>query len=177
MITNSKVFHLYLSTIITGPTSNLVVPLNSTNLNNVSWQVDWNSLFRGWNKQYKRCCVRYQLISTSFTATSTDWENYNGVLCCNLPSDAGSSTNFGTALGLYSPLDCPTTGTTTHCILSNTLANVQGVDILMPQSNSIFTITWLKPSGSMALNSNTLYDYEILLQFELSEPIPESIVF
>lgn len=171
-----RVFHLWLSTKVTSPTNNLVVPLTSitsTSLNSVSWQVDWDSLFRGWNKKYRRCNVKFQLNSESFTASAGDWENYQGVLTCNLASDAGSSTNFGTALGLYYPIDCPTTGTTTHCFTLNTLSNQQGVDLIVPQSNQIFTISWLRNSANLGINTLALVDYEVLFQFELSEPFDE----
>jgi hypothetical protein len=173
MTPETKIFHLYLSTLITAPVSNLVVPLNNTSLANVSWQVDWDSLFRGWNKKYKRCNVKLKLQTQSWTANANDWETFTGVLVCNLPSDTGSSTNWGTALSLYSPEDCPTTGTSTHCITINTFGHQQGVDILIPQANSIFTLTWLKPNGSLAITAQALTDYQVLIQFELSSPIEE----
>jgi hypothetical protein len=174
MTPETKIFHLYLSTLITAPVSNLVVPLNNTSLANVSWQVDWDSLFRGWNKKYKRCNVKLKLQTQSWTANANDWETFTGVLVCNLPSDTGSSTNWGTALSLYSPEDCPTTGTSTHCITINTFGHQQGVDILIPQANSIFTLTWLKPNGSLAITAQALTDYQVLIQFELSSPIEET---
>jgi len=168
-----KVFTLWLSTRITGPSSNLAVPLNTANYNNISWQVDWDSLFRGYNKKYRRCNVKFQLHSDTFEANVNDWETFQGVLTCNLPSDAGSSTNFGTALGLYSPTDCPTTSTTVHCFVLNTLANQQGVDVLIPQNNSLFNIRWVQYTGVMDLETTTNFNYQILLQFELSSPIEE----
>jgi hypothetical protein len=175
-----KIFHLYLSTLITAPVSNLVVPIttiSATTLPNVSWQVDWDSLFRGWNKKYRRCNVKLYLQTQSFSASNNDWENFSGVLVCNLPSDAGSSTNWGTALSLYNPTDCPTTGTTTHSIVVNTLGQQQGVDILIPQANSIFTLTFLKPNGSLAISAQAIPDYQALIQFELSSPIEEPVPF
>ena len=170
-----KVFHLWLSTRITTPKSNLVVPLNIAAKNNCTWQVDWDSLFRGWNKKYRRCTVKFQLNSDSWTASGSDWESYNGVLVCNLASDTGSTTNFGTALGLIAPIDCPTTGTTTHCYTVNTLGQQQGADVIVPQSNTMFTISYVSYIGDLGLISSTIYDYQILLQFELSEPIVDNL--
>lgn len=170
-----RVYHLWLSSKITSPTSNLVVPLNNTGssaLNNLSWSVDWDSLFRGWNKKYKRCTVKYQLNMDSFTGVSTAWETLNGVLVCNLASDSGSSTNGGTALGLYYPQTNPTGGST-HCMAVNYLGNQNGVDIIVPQSNSIFTLSFMKSTGAYGLNTTTMGDYQILLEFELSEPIED----
>jgi hypothetical protein len=178
MIPETKVFHLYLSTLITAPVSNLVVPLttiSTTTTPNVSWQVDWDSLFRGWNKKYRRCNVKLYLQTQSFSASANDWETFSGVLVCNLPSDAGSSTNWGTALSLYNPADCPTTGTTTHSIVINTLSNQQGVDVLIPQANSIFTLTFLKPNATLDITAQAIPSYQVLLQFELSEPIDDTV--
>lgn len=168
-----KVFHLYLSTKITSPTSNLVVPLQTptaTTLAYLSWLVDWDSLFKGENKNYKRCSVKFQLNSDSWTALSTDWETMNGILATNLASNAGSSTNWGTVLGMVYPIDTPTTNTTTHCFSINTLSNQNGVDIIPPTSNSTLQLLWLKSSGAMGYMTNLL-DYQIILQFEFSEPI------
>lgn len=176
MATNVKIFHLWLNTKLTTPATNLAVPItnvSATTLNNVSWMVDFDSLFRGWNKKYKRCNVKFQLNSDTWTASGTDWETYNGILAFNLPSDAGSSTTNGTALGLIQPVDCPTTGTSTHCYFVSTLSNQQGVDILVPQSNQIFTISFLRNTTVMNLITTSLPDYQILFQFELSEPIEE----
>jgi hypothetical protein len=168
---SSKVFHLWLSSSITAPANNLVVPINNSGasaLNNLSWMVDWDSLFRGWNKKYKRCTVKFQLNMQSFTGVSTAWNTLNGVLTCNLPSDAGSSTNMGTALGLYYP-QTNLTGGTTHVIAVNYLDNQNGVDILMPSTNSLFTLSFMR-QDQVALNTTTIADYQILLQFELSDP-------
>jgi hypothetical protein len=168
-----KVYHLYLSTKITAPTSNLVVPLttpSSATLPSLSWLVDWDSLFKGENKKYRRCSVKFQLNSDSFSASAGDWETYNGILACNLASNAGSATNYGTLLGMVYPIDCPTTSTTTHCFFLNTLSNQNGVDIIPPSSNSPLQISWLKYSGAMGYMTGIL-DYQIILQFELSDPI------
>jgi hypothetical protein len=178
---SAKVFHLWLSTKLTSPASNLAVPLNNTGatkLNNISWMVDWDSLFRGWNKKYKRCSVKFQLNMDSFTGISTAWETLNGVLVCNLASNTGSSTNGGTALGLYYPITNPTGGTT-HCMALNYLGNQNGVDIIVPQDNAVFTLSFsgINTSGQLHLNNTTIGDYQILLQFELSEPIQEPLPF
>lgn len=171
----TKVFHLWLSSAITAPANNLAVPLNNTGasaLNNLSWRIDWDSLFRGWNYKYKRCSVKFQLNMQSFTGVSTAWNTLNGVLVCNLPSDAGSSTNMGTALGLYYPTTNPTGGTT-HCMQLNYLGNQNGVDILVPNTNSILTLSFMR-QDQINLNTTTISDYQILLQFELSEPIEQA---
>jgi hypothetical protein len=101
------------------------------------------------------------------------------VLVCNLASDAGSNTNGGTALGLYYPITNPTGGSN-HCMELNYLGNQQGVDIIVPQNNAIFTLSFMTVSsstGQFQLNTTTIADYQILLQFELSEPIDEQATF
>lgn len=177
-MSDTRVFHLWLSTSITSPTSNLAIPLQTgaTRLNNMSWQVDFDSLFRGWNKKYRKCSVKYQLNMQSFTGVSTAWETLNGVLACNFGSDAGSSTTMGIVLGLYYPVTNPTGGTT-HCMALNTLGQQVGVDIIVPTSNQVFTLSFLKSTGDGALNTTTIGDYQILLQFELREPIQENPTF
>lgn len=174
-----RVYHLWLSTKITATNAptNPVVPvipasIGATNVNSVSWQVDWDALFKGYNKKYKRCSVKFQLNSDSFTATSTDWEVYNGVLVCSLASNSTGQTISGTPLGLINPTDCPTTGTTTHCFTLNTMGYQQGVDVLLPSGNTFFNLAWYR-SDRTSLITNSLVDYQILLQFELSEPFDE----
>lgn len=176
----SRVFHLWLSTYITSsstPGNSQVIPvipatLTTTNQNQITWQIDWDSLFKGENKNYKRCNVRLKLNSESWTAAAGDWESYNGVLTCNLASNSVGNTTFGTPLSLFSAEDAPTTGTTTHCIQINTLGHVFGTDINVPTGNSYFTISWYKQTF-LELLAVPVYDYQILLQFELTDPIEQ----
>jgi len=175
-----RVYHLWLSTKVVAANAPAGIPitpvtpatLTTTNTNNVTWQVDWDNLFKGYNKKYRRCSVKFQLNSDSWTAAAGDWETYNGVLTCSLQSNTTGITTYSTPLGLYYAVDCPTTGTTTHAIVLNTLSNQQGVDVLVPTGNSYFTLSWYR-SNLIALTGASIYDYQILLQFELSEPFDE----
>lgn len=182
MTTNKKVFHLWLSTKLQSPVGNLAVPITQTailaSVNSVAWNVDFDSLFRGWNKKFKRCSIRFSLKSDSWTSSALDWENYQGVLTITLPSDTGSTTNFGTALGLIFPSDVPTTGTSLHCYNISTLGNQEGADVLVPQSNQIMTINFVRNGQTMGLIEypQDIPDYQIMLLFELSEPIEEQLV-
>ena len=180
----TRVYHLWLTTRIVGSNGNAgnpVIPvspaiISSANVNNVSWQVNWDDLFKRENKNYKRCTVRFQLNSVGFTRTDTDWGTYNGVLTCNLQSSSVGTTTFGTPLGLIYPIDnpCAPAGNDTRAFFLNTLDKVQGVDVLVPSGNSYFTLSWYN-SNNVSLMT-PLYDYQILLQFELSEPIEPTIV-
>lgn len=171
-----RTFNLYLSTMLTSPTSNYVIPVNKSNLSSVTWNVDFENLFRGWNKKYKRCTLRFFLNTTSWAAVATDWETFNGYLTCNLPSVAGSSTVNGTMLGLVYPADCPTTGTATHCMSVSTLGNQQGVDIMMPQGVQNVTLQFYRDADVAAGTTfmANMVDYQIQILFELSEPIEGS---
>lgn len=164
-----QTYTLYLSTLITAPTSNLVVPLNITDIGNAVWQVDFRSLFNGDNKKYKRCSVRFNLQSSTWTAAAADWANYCGYLSINLPSNYISTTGKGSILGLIYPQDCPTTSSTVHCYQVNTMGHQQGVDINMPGDNQLLNIQFLNDDSFNTIG--TLPDYQLLLQFELSEPI------
>lgn len=182
----SRVFHLWLSTYISSsevPAGNPVVPiipavLTTTNQNQITWQIDWDNLFKGENKKFKRCNLRLKLNSQSWTAAAGDWESYNGVLTCNLASNSSGTTTTGTPLALFAPEDAPTTGTTTHVIVINTLAHQFGADVIVPTGNSFFTISWYKQTF-LELLAVPVYDYQVLLQFELYDPIePETkIIF
>jgi len=174
----SRVFHLWLSTYITSSSTTgtaQVIPvipatLTTTNQNQVTWQINWDSLFQGENKKYKRCNVRFKLNSQSWTAGGTDWDTYNGVLTCNLASNATGDTTFGTPLAIFSPEDAPTTGTSVHVIQMNTLNHQFGTEVQVPTGNSFFTISWYKQTF-LELMAVPIYDYQILLQFELCDPI------
>lgn len=174
----SRVYHLWLSTYISSagaPAGSPVVPvlpasLTTSNQNQITWQIDWDNLFKGDNKKFKHCNLRFKLNSQSWTATGTDWDTYNGVLCCNLASNSSGTTTYGTPLSLFAPEDCPTTGTTTHCIQINTLAYQFGADVIVPTGNSYFTISWYK-QDFVELMGVPIYDYQVLLQFELYDPI------
>jgi hypothetical protein len=161
------VYTVYLSTQVTSPTSNLVVPLDKNNLSNCAWRIDFDNLFGGKNKEYSNCRVRYNLISNSFTAStpaSTDWINYSGYLAISLPSSYNANTTNGTILGMIYPIDCPVTGTGIHCIQVSTLSEC-GVDINVPIGVQQVNIALIN-DDSMSFMT-TFQEYQILLSFEL----------
>ena len=165
-----RTYNLYLNTLITSPASNAIVPINITNKANAQWNVDFRTLFNGAHEKYRRCSVRFSMQSESWAASGTDWENYSGYLAISLPSIFGSSTTTGTLLGLINPIDCPTTGTTTHCYQISTLSDAQGVDIVIPTSNQLLNVMFVA-DDSFGLIASTMPNYSLLLQFEFSEPV------
>lgn len=162
-------YQLYLSTLITSPASNNIVPINVTNKANVTWQVDFKSLFGNDYGNYSRCSVRCHLVSTPWSSTSTDSQSNDGYISLNLPSTFCASTSKGTPIALLysSPATNTTAGTFSYYNV-NTLGNNQGTDINMPSQNQFLNIQLLGNDSFSAVSS---YDYSILLQFELSEPI------
>jgi len=160
------VYTLWLSTQITTPVTS-VVPIDQSNLAKASWRVDFDSLFRKENYNYKYCRVRYNLIGESFTASSPaggDWTNYNSYLAVSLPSSFNSLTTSGTVLGLVFPQDSPITGTGVHCIISNTM-NEYGVDINVPTSTQVLTVTFM--NWITNLPNDVMQNYQVLFAFEL----------
>lgn len=161
------IFTLYLSTLITSSTTsntNNVIPINKTNLANVTWNIDWKNIFKGNEDKYKFCRVRYYLMSQSFAAAGGNYNSFTGFLACNLASTYHSSP-VGTILNLLSCQDCPTTGTSTHCIINNYLSDC-GVDINIPSIyNQTLTLSFYNDDAFNFISN--MPEYQILLTFEL----------
>jgi len=161
------IYTLYLSTQITSPTSNAVVPLDKSNLSNCSWRVDFDNLFGGKNKEYSYCRVRFNLISNTFTASvpaTTDWLNYSGYLALSLPSSYNANTTTGTILGMLYPIDCPITGTGVHCLQVSTLSEI-GVDINVPTGVQQLNVGMINDDAMSYMT--TFQEYQLMLAFEL----------
>lgn len=163
------VYTLYLSTLISSPTSNYVVPIDKTNLANVAWRVDWKSLFGKDIYDYKYCRVRYSLAGETFTASTppaTDWTNYNGYLTVSLPSTFNGVNTNGTILGLIYPQDSPISGTGVHCVLSSTMSE-SGVDINISGLTDVSQLNIGLMSWSTNQPLTTMQNYQLLLSFDL----------
>jgi hypothetical protein len=166
------VYTLYLSTLISSPTSNNIVVLNKNNLSNVSWRVDWDSLFHGEQNKYKFCRVRFFLMGEAFTASTpatNDWNNYSGYLTVSLPSMFNASTTLGTILGLIHPIDNPITGTGNHCMFINNLSEC-GVDINISglsgvQQLNVGLLSWSTAASPQYIT--TMQEYQLLLTFDV----------
>lgn len=163
------VYTLYLSTQITSPATNIIVPVNKTNLANVSWNIDWDNLFRKENYLYTNCRVRFQLVTNKWSASAgnTDWDDYQGYLGCSLPSSYNATTTNNTILGMIFPTDVYTiTASTSHAYVISSLSDV-GVDINMPKYNSIFNLQFRNTNTQSFISSTIMPEYQILLTFEL----------
>lgn len=162
------VYSLYLSTLASSPASNQGVPTNRTNPNNVTWNINWDDVFRYENYKHKRCRVRLKLQTDSWVGVGTDWTTFIGYLTCNLASATSGFSSYGTVLTTVTPVDVPTSPTNSklHCIVLDTTSE-SGIDVVMPTGNQNFNLRFNK----MALDSGTLtsnvVDYQIVLFFEL----------
>lgn len=164
-----KSYQLYLSTLVTSPTSNNIVPIDISNKANATWQVDFRSLFGNDMGKYRRCSVRVQLHSASWNATNTDENTYDGYLTLSLPSTSSASTSKGVPVALMNP-SLATYSTTPQSFYNvSTLGNVLGTDINMPSENQLLNIQVLNNDSFNTMA--TMPDYQILIQFELSDKI------
>jgi hypothetical protein len=167
---SSKIYTLYLSTLITTPVNNLVVPINKTNLANVSWLIDFNGLFNGDQHKFRRCTMRHKLTSEGWVGADGNWEAYTGILCCTLPSSFTASTTNGTVLGLLYPTTLPTGGTR-HCYVSDTFGDQNGVEINMPSGVVPVSFSIYNDDAMTFINNPSAPNWQILIHFELSDPI------
>lgn len=164
-----KSYQLYLSTAIATPSSNNIVPINVSNKGNATWQVDFRSLFGlDWGK-YRRCTVRVQFHSATWATNQTDENVYDGYLSINLPSMSCASTSKGTPIALISPTFSIINTAAASYYSVSTLGNVQGTDINMPSENQLLNIQFMNTDSFT--NIATIPDYQMLLQFELSDRI------
>ena len=162
------VYSLYLSTLIAGPAGNPVVALDDSNLSAVRWGVNWDTLFREEQKNYKFCRVRFQLNSDSFARADTDFTVYSGFLACSLVSRYSGTGPYATPLGIIYPTENPTSPPTgsnnTHCIQIDTLSQV-GVDISMPVGQQDLTLYFYNDDALTLINN--FPNYAIFMTFEL----------
>lgn len=166
----SRTYQLYLSTQITIPASNNVVPVDITNKANGIWQVNFKTLFGNNYNKYKRCSVRALLISEKWASADTDVNNYSGYLAINLPSVSSSFTTLGTPIMLLTPSKALSVNASAlSCYNCSTMDAAQGVDINLPSENQYMSIQFCN-NDSFSLMT-TVPDYQIMFQFELSEPI------
>jgi hypothetical protein len=144
-----------------------------TNLNQVSWNINFDDLFKGDNEKYKNCRVRYNLISTVWIAGTDEWGAYAGYLTCNLPSSKQLTQSYsGTALGLIYPTRVGGLNNGGDYTISNAfnISTLQegGIDISVPQGLQQLQISLVQDNPTGALMTwGTYPHWMILLSFEL----------
>lgn len=173
----TRVCSLYLTSQITQPSgaageampnASTVIPTNKSNLSAVSWLVNFDSLFNGIQRDYRRCMVRHTMNTTGFAVGAGDWNAYGGQLCATLPSPFTTNSFFGTSLGLYTSAD--TLVTTLHALGSNTMADVYGTEINVPSGVQSLTLYFCN-DDAVSLITFPASGYQIILQFELMDLI------
>jgi len=160
-------YSIYLNTSTTSFSNPAII--DKSNLANVLWRVNFSSLFGKDIDEYKFCRVRFFLTGESFNAAATptnDWTNYNGYIAVNLPSTFSGSTNIGTPLGLINVQDNPVTGTSVHCIFTNTMSEV-GVDINLKALQGITDMRLSLINWVTQQPLATMQEYQSALNFEL----------
>jgi hypothetical protein len=136
------------------------------NYADVTWNVDWDTLFRGRQSLFKFCRVRFSLYQGTATY---NWNAQTGYLAANFSSDFNAPTTMlPTILSLLYAQQTPNTQTTDQCYIVSTL-NECGVDINLSAlvGRQFLNIKWVN-DDAYSLIANIATDWEIILQFELS---------
>jgi hypothetical protein len=155
----NNMFYLYLSTLsTTNP------PVSNANLNNVTFNVNWDLLFSSLGKSLEPTIfVSARLVSTGSAALT--WNNNKGTVRCNLPSPYGSDGN-GMNLGSIIPYQDPTVYPPSNppvCYLQlDTTQNTTTQQIIRPYGLSQLNIKIFDKTESPMPN---VTDYELFLYF------------
>jgi hypothetical protein len=147
----SKVYTLYLSTLTPyGQTA----PTDKTNLANVKWNINWDSLFD--DAPDCDCNVRFLLVGKSGTYV------YNNTLCSLRASFSSIYQNIynGVNIGLVNPVNNPTS--TDHRLFGDTTSSV-GVQIQKPTGNQEFRLQMIGLDEAQITNAQ---DYQVWIYFE-----------
>ena len=123
-----KVYSLYLSTLTTyGP----YAPINKSNLANVQWSINWDSLF-GITTSGK-CRVKFYFNSQS--SGGYDWDTDCASFRCSFSGNHNNNTNF-VNIGPIQPANDPISSTV-HRLFGDT-TQWPGIEINIPKGNEIF---------------------------------------
>jgi len=163
-MSNSKVYNVVLSTMYNAaePFGNLIKPISVSNLANASWIVNWDGLFGQDLLLYKRCRLRYELISNangSLTATA----NTGFLALTGVSTDKQASNIPGAFLGLITIDVAP--GTSVFRFYKSNLSEIHGIEVNLPRGLSEVGIRFYNDD---AITFQTgVVDYIVQLQFEL----------
>jgi len=157
-----KTHTLYLSTLTTTGQNK---PVNSTNLANVTWNVNWRDVFSP-DDEGKPMKVRIRIISKNVAAANAAWNSSIGSVRCNLPDKSSNSTN-GLFLSLLYWSANPMTGTGQHIIDVDTLSDY-GVESYVPIGTQNFNVQFLDMT-ELQLGSTNVADYNIVFIFEIDD--------
>jgi len=134
-------------------------------LNNVTWNVDYDSLFKGRQDLFKHCRVRYSLYQGS--QTYSVYSNQVGYLAASFQSSYNGPCFMPTILGLIYAQQNPNTNTVDQVYIASTL-NECGVDIDLQAlaGRQCLNIKFCNDDTFSPI-LNIIENYEIMLQFQL----------
>jgi hypothetical protein len=165
-----RTYSLYLNT---KSTNTFLKPTNKTNLNSVSFNVDWATLFptsanatRLLNTNSK-CKLKAHLISAA--STGITWANQKGTLRINGLATTSQNPVNGVILGYVYPVVSPIVSTDWYLECDTTQSI--GVEISIPTNPNI-TVSLFNDSGNAMTNS---LEYELILHFEFEDDDTESV--
>lgn len=158
-VPRSNYYYLYLSTL-----SILNPPVSSSNLNNVTFNVNWDTLFGSLgNATPNNLFVSARLITTSSTVLT--WNANKGSVRCNLSSPFGNSS-FGMNLGSIVPQQDPTfyppTNPPSTFLILDTTQNTTSQEVIRPYGVSQLNIQILDKTEALMSN---ITDWELYLYF------------
>lgn len=156
-----KTHTLYLSTLTT---TGQYVPVNKTNLANVSWNVNWRDVFSP-DDEGKPMRVKCSVASRNVATANASWDSVIGTLRVSLPDVKSNSTN-GLIVSLLRIINNPSSNSG-HVIDVNTLSE-NGVESYVPFGQQIFSVGMYNLQEQ--LNANTaIGEYNIIFIFEIDE--------
>lgn len=151
-----RTYSLYLST--TTPASYKYAPVNSTNLGNVTWNINWKEIFGDFEGDLS---VRCKLVSASGAIGTYTLTAFSGSIRASFTSPYSNNVN-GVNLSHLIPQIDPTLSTNAY-LLADTTSNAAGVTIKAPTSNQNLTITMINPAEAILANG---LNYQLWLYFD-----------
>lgn len=138
-------------------------PTNKSNLAQVKWNINWREIF---GSRKGECRVRAKL--TSFSSNLITWSTNVGSVRASLSSISCNETN-GFNLGSLRPQNDFATATsgTTYLDLDTLTSN--GATIIIPNTNTDFTITILNSTEYLMSN---VPEYQLWLYFDVDDENP-----
>jgi len=145
---------------------------------NVSWNVDWDSLFNRDNYIYKSCVMRFRMISEINTAIQSNNQTL-GVLVANFGQNF---TGKNTGYMVLAPIDLkpvasfasPTYTNVGNMIDIETMTHASGQQIDIPKGLNALNLQMWKDAfacsgeaNNVLISSSSTVQYYIIFQFEL----------
>lgn len=157
-----ETYTLQLSSGTGNPAASLARNLPYANINNVTWRVDYDNLFKGRQSLFEFCRVRFQLINGGGTYTT---DGQQGYISASLPTSFNAQTTNGCILGLVTPKLNPISLTDGVFIVNG--QNDIGVDINHEQLTGVqpLNIQWIKTDGSLITGLANAYIMELMFEF------------